>query len=88
MTMLTGVSLRIIASKQPSNSGTWAIRPKTDRAVWVHPLFTLLLFALAAAYRLACEREAMGGEPVGGHRWRRPRLEPTREQGIVCAQGH
>ena len=60
----------------------------TDRAVRVHVLFTLLLFALATAYRRPCEREAMGGEPVGWQRWRRQLLEQTREQVIVCAQGY
>jgi len=39
--------------------------PKTDRAMRGHVLFTLLLFALATAYQLECEREARGGEPVG-----------------------
>jgi hypothetical protein len=61
---------------------------KTDRAVRVHVLFTLLMFALATAYRLQCEREAMGGEPVGWQRWRRQLLEQTREQVIVFAQGY
>ncbi len=61
---------------------------KTDRAVRVHVLFTLLIFALATAYRLRCEREAMGGEPVGWQRWRRQLLEQTREQVIVFAQGY
>ena len=38
---------------------------KTDRAVRVHVLFTLLMFALATAYRLQCEREATGGGARG-----------------------
>src|SRR5919109_646558 len=33
---------------------------KTARAVRVHVVFTLLLFALATAYRRQCEREALG----------------------------
>jgi hypothetical protein len=61
---------------------------KTARAVRVHVVFTLLMFALATAYRLQCEREAMGGEPVGWQRWRRQLLEQTREQVIVFAQGY
>jgi hypothetical protein len=61
---------------------------KNARAVQVHVVFTLLLFALATAYRLQCEREAMGGEPVGWQRWRRQLLERTRDQVIVFAQGH
>jgi hypothetical protein len=61
---------------------------KTARAVRVHVMFTLLMFALATAYRLQCEREAMGGEPVGWQRWRRQLLEQTREQVIVFAQGY
>jgi hypothetical protein len=60
---------------------------KTGRAVRVHVLFTLLLFALATAYRLQCEQEEPGGEPVGWQRWRRQLLEQTRDQIIVFAQG-
>jgi hypothetical protein len=60
---------------------------KTERAVRVHVLFTLLMFALATAYRLQCEREDRGGEPVGWQRWRRQLLEQTREPVIVFAQG-
>ena len=33
---------------------------KTERAVQVHGVFTRLMFALATAYRLQCEREAVG----------------------------
>jgi hypothetical protein len=61
---------------------------KTERAVRVHVLFTLLMFALATAYRLQCEREAGGGAPVGWQRWRRQLLEQTRDQVIVFAQGY
>jgi hypothetical protein len=60
---------------------------KTERAVRVHVMFTLLMFALATAYRLPCEREDRGGEPVGWQRWRRQLLEETRDQVIVFAQG-
>jgi uncharacterized RmlC-like cupin family protein len=60
----------------------------TERAVRVHVLCTLLLFALATAYRLPCEREVTGGEPVGWQRWRRQLWEQTREQVIVFAQGY
>jgi hypothetical protein len=61
---------------------------KSERAVRVHVMFTLLMFALATAYRLPCEREATGGEPVGWQRWRRQLLEQTREQVIVFARGY
>lgn len=61
---------------------------KTARAVRVHVIFTLLMFALATAYRLQCEREATGGEPVGWQRWRRQLLEQTRDRVIVFAQGY
>jgi hypothetical protein len=61
---------------------------KHERAVRVHVVFTLLMFALATAYRLQCEREARGEEPVGWQRWRRQLLEQTRDQVIVFAQGH
>jgi hypothetical protein len=60
---------------------------KTDRAVRVHVLFTLLMFALATAYRLQCEHEDTGGEPVGWQRWRRQLLERTRDHVIIFAQG-
>jgi hypothetical protein len=61
---------------------------KTARAVRVHVVFTLLMFALATAYRLECERAAVGGEPVGWQRWRRQLLEHTRDKVIVFAQGY
>jgi hypothetical protein len=61
---------------------------KTDRAVWVHVLFTLLMFALATAYRLQYERKASGEEPVGWQRWRRQLLEQNRDKVIVFAQGY
>jgi hypothetical protein len=52
----------------------WSVKPppqKTARAVRVHVMVTLLLFALATAYRRPCEPEDTGGEPVGWQRWRR-----------------
>jgi hypothetical protein len=55
--------------------------------VRVHVVFTLLMFALATAYRLPCEREDRGGEPIGWQRWRRQLLEHTRNQVIVFAKG-
>jgi Transposase DDE domain len=61
---------------------------KTARAVRVHVLFTLLMFALATAYRRQCEQEATGDEPVGWQRWRRQLLEQTRDKVIVFAQGY
>jgi hypothetical protein len=61
---------------------------KNERAVRVHVVFTLLMFALATAYRLQCERKAMGGEPVGWQRWRRQLLEKTRDKVIVFTQGY
>lgn len=60
---------------------------KTGRAVRVHVVFTLLMFALATAYRLRCEHTELGAEPVGWQRWRRQLLEQTRDQIIVFAQG-
>jgi hypothetical protein len=72
-------------AKQPWNLG----HPphKTERAVRVHVMFTRLMFALATAYRLRCEREDRGSEPVGWQRWRRQLSEETRDQVIVLAQG-
>ena len=60
---------------------------KNERAVRVHMVFTLLLFALATAYRLPCEREATRGGAVGWQRGRRQLLEQTREQVIVWLMG-
>jgi hypothetical protein len=60
---------------------------KNERAVRVHVVFTLLMFALATASRLQCEREAMGDEPVGWQRWRRQLLQQNRAKMIVFAQG-
>jgi hypothetical protein len=61
---------------------------KTARAVRVHVMFTLLMFALATAYRWQCEPEDTGGEPVGWQRWRRQLLEQMRDLVIVFAQGY
>jgi hypothetical protein len=69
----------------------WALGPppqKNARAVRVHVVCTLLMFALATASRLECAREARGGEPVGWQRWRRRLLEQTRDQVIVFAGGY
>lgn len=59
---------------------------KTERAVRVHGVFTLLMFVLATASRLPCERDALGGEPVGWERWRRQRLGQTRDLVIILAE--
>jgi hypothetical protein len=58
---------------------------KTERAVRVHVLFTLLLFALVTAYRLQGEQADTGQEPVGWQRWRRQLLQQTRDKVIVFA---
>jgi hypothetical protein len=66
----------------------WSLKhppQKTARAVRVHVMFTLLMFALATAYRLQCEQEEAGGEPVGWQRWRRQLLEQTRDMVIIFA---
>jgi hypothetical protein len=73
--------------KESKPPWSWKHPPQnTARAVRVHVLFTLLLFALATAYRRPCEPEATGGEPVGWQRWRRHLLEHTRDLVIVLAQ--
>jgi len=41
---------------------------KNGRAVRLHVVSTLLLFALATAYRLQCEQEETGGKSVGWQR--------------------
>jgi hypothetical protein len=71
-------------SKQP-----WSLKhppQKTARAVHVHVMFTVLLFALATAYRLQREKSDRGKEPVGWQRWRRQLLEQARDHVIVFAQ--
>jgi len=68
----------------------WSLRhppQKTARAVRVHVVFTLLMFALATAYRLRCEALERGPEPVGWQRWRRQLLQQNRDKLIVFAQG-
>jgi hypothetical protein len=60
---------------------------KSARAVRVHVVFTMLMFALATAYRLQGEQAATGGESVGWQRWRRQLWEHTRNLVIVFAQG-
>ena len=60
---------------------------KSARAMRLHVLFTLLMFALATAYRLQCEQDDIGKEPVGWQRWRRQLLEQTRDLVIVFADG-
>ena len=74
----------ITEAKQPWDLG----HPpqKTVCAVRVHVVFTLLMFALATAYRLRCEQAEVRGEPVGWQRWRRRLLEQTRDKVIVFAQ--
>jgi hypothetical protein len=59
---------------------------KTVRAVRVHVLFTLLMFALATAYRLPCQPADRRKEPVGLQHWRRQLLVQTCDHAIVCAQ--
>jgi hypothetical protein len=82
---------RLIAhccSKAAQQQGDLGHPPPTNaRAVRVHVMCPLLRGALATAYRLQGERDATGGEPVGGQRGRRPLLEQTRDQGIGFAQG-
>jgi len=53
---------------------------KHERAGRVPVVFTLLLVALATAYRRPCAREATAGKPIGWQRWRRQLLEQTRDQ--------
>jgi len=76
----------IKASKQP-----WSLKhppQKPARAVRVHGTFTMVMFAVATAYRLPCELEDSGGEPVGWQRWRRHLRAQTRDHVIVWAQGY
>jgi hypothetical protein len=71
-------------SQQP-----WSLKQppqKTARAVRVHILFPVLRFALATAYRLQAEPDDLGQAPVGWQRWRRQRLEKSRDHVIVFAR--
>ncbi len=58
---------------------------KSERGVKVHVLFTLVMFALATAYRLMCQEAELGKEPVGWQRWRRQLLQQNRDKVIVFA---
>lgn len=60
---------------------------KTERAVQVHVLFTLAMFALATAYRARAEQAVVGNEPVGWQRWRRQLIQHNRDKVIIFAQG-
>jgi hypothetical protein len=67
----------------------WSLKhppQKTARAVRVHVLFTVLMFALATAYRLQAEQDDLGKAPVGWQRWRRQLLQKTRDYVIVFAR--
>jgi hypothetical protein len=67
----------------------WSLKhppQQTARAVHIHVIFTLLMFALATAYRLQAEQDDLGKEPVGWQRWRRQLLEQARDHAIVLAQ--
>jgi hypothetical protein len=69
----------------------WSLKhppQKTARAVRVHVLFTLLMFALATAYRLQREQVEAGADPIGWQRWRRQLLEQTRDMVIIFAQDY
>jgi hypothetical protein len=73
-------------SQQP-----WSVKhspQKTARAVRVHVLFTLLMFALATAYRLQCEQVEAGTEPLGWQGWRRQLLQQTRDMVIIFAEDY
>jgi hypothetical protein len=69
----------------------WELGPppqQTDGAVRVQVLCTLRRCALATADRRpGAHATSAGAAPVGWQRWRRVLLEPTRNQGIGCAQG-
>ena len=62
--------------------------PALDHIALTVPNLDDQIERLATAYRLPCEHEARGGEPVGWQRWRRQLLEQTRDKVIVCAQGY
>ena len=53
----------------------------------MHGFFTLAMFALATASRWRHEQAAVGDEPVGWQRWRRPLIPQNRDKVSICAQG-
>ena len=66
-TILTGL---IIVSATRKFANSWprlgVVAPEqSERAVRVHVMFSMVVFALATASRLQYAREAIGGEPVG-----------------------
>ena len=68
----------------------WGVKhppQQTAQAVRVHVMFTLLMCALATADRRPCEPADTGSAAAGWQRWRRPRLEQTRDHVIVVAEG-
>jgi hypothetical protein len=76
----------IKASKQQ-----WSLKhppQKTAREVRGHMVFTVLMFALATAYRLQSAQDDIGGEPFGWQRWRRHLLEQTRNLVIIFAEDY
>jgi hypothetical protein len=73
-------------SQQP-----WSLTPppqNTARAVRVHGLFPVLMFALATAYRLPCEPVEAGADPLGWQRWRRQLLAQTRDMVLIFAEDY
>jgi hypothetical protein len=69
----------------------WSVKhppQQTARAVRVHMMLTLLMFAWATAYHLQWAQADTGHEPVGWPRWRRQLLQQTRDPVIVCAQDY
>jgi hypothetical protein len=81
---------RLIANcwiKESTQPGSVTPPPQnTARAGRVHVLLTVLMFALATAYRRQGEPADTGDEPLGWQRWRRQLLEQTRDQVMVVAQ--
>jgi hypothetical protein len=90
LTLLAGL---IIVSATEKFANSWpnlgVVAPEqSERAVRVHVMFTMVMFALATASRLQYARETTGGEPVGWQRWRRQLCKQSRDKVIVFAEGH
>ena len=85
-TTMIAVSSRLAYQGAKPTVGPEAPPQKTARAVRVHVVLTLLMFALATAYRLQCEARETGTEPVGWQRWRRQLLQQNRDKLIAFAQ--
>jgi hypothetical protein len=73
-----------------ASTPAWPRKPppqQTARAVPRHVCCPRALLARATASRWQAAQAAVGDEPRGGQRWRRPLIPQNRAKVIICAQG-